>query len=136
MGKGKPIVVDGSNVAHAELSAKGEPKVSNLVSIHRALVEEGYDPIIIVDATLRHIVDDPRQLEGLLDNQVFRQSPAGTEADYFVLETADRNGGLVVSNDEFETYRDAYPWIEQRRVPFMVVDGEVELYRRKLEGDR
>jgi len=129
----KVVVVDGANVAYAELSQKGEPKVSNLIAVRRTLKQKGYEPILIVDASLRHQVDDPDQLEALIDEQVIRQAPAGTDADYFILEIAEQQGAYVVSNDEFERWQDQYPWIERRRVPFMIVKGQVELYE-KLGG--
>jgi hypothetical protein len=124
------IVVDGANVAWSEQTRDGKPKVSNIVIMRRALEEEGYDPIIIIDASLRHDVDDPDQLEGLIDGQHVRQSPAGTEADYFLLMTAGQQNSKVVSNDTFESYRDDYPWIWERRMPYMIVEGKVQLYRK------
>ena len=122
------LVVDGANVAYAELSHAGDPKVSNLVAMLDVLRQEGYEPIVIIDASLRHDVDDPEQLEALLDEYVCCQVPADTDADYFILETADRLQASVVSNDEFEEWLDDYPWIEERRVPFMIIHGQVELY--------
>jgi hypothetical protein len=124
------IVVDGANVAWSEQTRDGKPKVSNIVVMRRALEEEGYDPIIIIDASLRYDVDDPDQLEGLIDGQHVRQSPAGTEADYFLLMTAGQQNSKVVSNDTFESYRDDYPWIWERRMPYMIVEGKVQLYRK------
>ena len=133
MNTGRPIVVDGANVAYAEQSGEGQPKVSNLVAVRRALKERGYDPIIIIDASLIHDVDDPEQLEGLLDEDPdLQQAPSETDADYFVLETADRLDAEVISNDGYTRYQDEYPWIEHRRVPLMIVDGEVELYEPEL----
>jgi hypothetical protein len=126
----KLVVVDGGNVAYAELSQKGEPKVSNLIAVRRALKQKGYEPIFTVDASLRHQMDDPDQLEALIDDQVIRQAPAGTDADYFILEIAEQQDAYVVSNDEFERWRDQYPWIERRRVPLMIVKGQVELYEK------
>lgn len=128
-------VVDGANVAYIETSVKDEPRVANLVAVRRALEQRGYDPIIIVDASLRHYIDDPAQLESLLDDQAVRQSPAGVDADYFVLETADRFEGLVVSNDTFDRFRERYPWIEARRVPLMIIRGKVEFYEQRLDGN-
>lgn len=128
------LVVDGANVAYAELSHAGDPKVSNLVAMNEALQQEGYEPIVIIDASLRYDVDDPDQLEALLDDHACRQAPAGTDADYFILETADRLEAWVVSNDEFEDWLDDYPWIEERRVPFMIIRGEIELYSPYLPG--
>lgn len=127
-------VVDGANVAYLETSEEGVPRIANLVAVRQALKQRGYTPIIIVDASLRHRVDDPAQLEGLIDNQTIRQAPAGVDADYFVLETADRFDGLVISNDTFDRFRERYPWIETRRVPLMIVRGNVELYEEKLKG--
>lgn len=127
------IVVDGSNVAYAERSHGGQPKVSNLVAMRDALEARGNDPIVIVDATLRHEIDDPAQLESLFDQETVHQAPAGTDADLFVLESADRLGAPVVSNDEFEDYRERYPWIAKRRMPFMIIRGEILLYDRMKE---
>lgn len=132
----KNVLVDGANVAYAELSQDGDPKVSNLVAMCTALEGQGYEPIVIVDASLRHEVGDPEQLEGLLDNDDWRQAPAGTDADYFILETAERLDADVVSNDEFERWMDDYPWVHERRVPFMIVHGEVMVYRERLRGRR
>ncbi|MBX6342575.1 MAG: Zc3h12a-like ribonuclease, partial [Thermomicrobiaceae bacterium] len=72
MGREKVAVVDGSNVAYEEQTKGGKPKVSNLVAVRRALEERGYHPIVIVDASLHHVVDDPPQLEALLDRQEVR----------------------------------------------------------------
>jgi hypothetical protein len=127
----KRIVVDGANVAYAEKTDEGKPKVSNLAKIHDRLHEEGYDPVIIVDASLVYEVDDRQQMEGLLDKQKLRQAPAETDADYFVLRTAQDHGAQIVTNDQYEGYQDEFD-VEERRVPFMIVDGEVELYWPKL----
>lgn len=129
-------VVDASNIAYTELSAKGQPKVSNIVSVCRDLRERGYRPIVIADASLRHVVDDPAQLEALMDEQDVRQAPSGTQADYFVLQVADELGAVVVSNDGFDEYREQYPWIEERRVPLMIVGGEVMLHEPSLRQTR
>jgi hypothetical protein len=129
------ILVDGANVAWAEQTKDDKPKVSNIVAMRQTLEKEGYDPIIIIDASLRHDIDDPNQLESLIDNQHVRQSPAGSEADFFVLETAQQQNARVVSNDTFEKYRDNYDWIWERRIPFMIVEGQVQLYEKDEERD-
>ncbi len=121
-------VIDGANVAHEEKTAEGKPKVSNLVAVRRLLEEEGFDPIVIVDATLRHEIDDPQQLEALFDDQRVRQAPAGTDADLFVLQTAKEFDGLVVSNDRYDRYRNRYAGQLERLIPVMIVRGEVVVY--------
>lgn len=129
------IVVDGANVAWEEQTKDDKPKVSNIIAMRQALEKAGYDPLIIIDASLRHDIDDPKQLESLIDDQHIRQSPAGTEADYFVLQIAKQQDAQVVSNDMFEKYRDDHDWIWERRMPFMIVDGAVQLYERDEEKD-
>ena len=124
----RTAVVDGANVAFLERTRDDKPKVSNIVAVCQALEQEGYTSIIIVDASLRHQVDDPDQLEGLFDKGVVRQAPAGTQADFFVLATADIEDALVVSNDTFEEYQRQYPWIADRRVTLMIIGGEVILH--------
>jgi hypothetical protein len=60
------IVVDGANVAYIELSAKGQPKVANLVAVRHVLEQKGYEPITFVDASLIYEIDDRPQLETLI----------------------------------------------------------------------
>jgi hypothetical protein len=38
-----------------------------------------------------------------------------------------------VSNDRYQSYRERYAWIDERRVPLMIVNGSVELYEEKLD---
>jgi hypothetical protein len=120
-------VVDGANVAYEETGPDGGPRIANLVAMRTALIDAGYDPIIVVDASLRHEIDDPAQLEALLDDNRVRQAPAGTQADRFVLTIADEHDARVVSNDLFEDHRKAHPDVEERRLPFMIVRGDVFL---------
>lgn len=125
-------VVDGANVAHAEKTRDGKPKCSNITAMRALLQKRHFKPIVIADAALRHDVDDPQQFESLVDKQTIRQAPAGVRADYFVLRTAEEEEGVVVSNDTYREFRDSFGWIEERRVPFMIVEGKVQLYQPKL----
>ena len=129
----KPIVVDGSNVAWEQQTDDGVPRVSNIVVVDRALRERGYEPLIIVDASLRHQVDDPDQLEGLIDGGRVLQAPAATEADYFVLATARQQRAAIVSNDTFEEWGDEFGEERQRRIPYMLVEDQVQLHEPSLE---
>lgn len=97
------------------------------VALRRELRERGYEPIVIVDASLRHEVDDPDQLEALIDDKSIRQAPAASAADTFILKEAEALGCLVVSNDTFDRYAERHPWIEERRVPYMIIEGRIHL---------
>lgn len=126
------IVVDGSNVAWEQPTKDGGPRVANIVAVDRALRERGYRPLIIIDASLRHQVDDPDQLEGLIDGGRLDQAPAGTEADYFVLLTARQHDAPIVSNDMFEDWADEFEDERRRRVPYMLVGERVQLHEPSL----
>lgn len=129
----KVAIVDGANVAHIEVTAKGNPKVTNLIAVRQVLVERGYEPIIIVDAALRHRIDDADHLEALINKQQVRQAPAGTDADYFVIKIADEENAVIISNDQYNDYLEEHPWVADRRIPLMIVHGSVELYEPATE---
>jgi hypothetical protein len=129
MSKGREVVViDGANVAYEERSAGGKPKLSNLLKVKRELEGRGFEAVIIVDASLKYDIDDPTQLETLIRSQRVRQVPAGTDADYFIIQFADQLDARVVTNDRYKGYAEQYPWVAQRRMPYMIVKGEVVLY--------
>ncbi len=124
----KTVVIDGANVAYEERSAGGKPKLSNLLKVRRELEERGQEAVIIVDASLKYDIDDQEQLEKLIRSQQVRQVPAGTDADYFIIQFAHELDALVVTNDRYKDYTAQYPWISERRLPYMIVKGEVVLY--------
>jgi hypothetical protein len=130
----RTVVIDGSNVAHAELSQAGAPKVYNIVAVRDVVTTQGYRPIVIVDAALRHQIDDPDQLEVLIRKRLVRQAPSRTSADFFILKTAEQQNARIVSNDQFVPYKEHFPWIEKRRLPLMIVDGNVQLYNKEMDG--
>jgi len=127
------VVVDGSNVAYAE-EAKGA-RLENIRVVCRKLQEEGYEPVVLVDAKLRHTIDDTEAYEELVDNGMIRQAPAGTDADYFILSFAREFDARVVSNDRFRDHQDSYADVIERVIRFMVVDHEVVLEKRGQRRD-
>lgn len=121
-------VVDGSNVAHAVEGAG--PRLEHIRAVCRKLEAEGYRPVVLVDARLRHMIDDPEGYEALVGEGRIRQAPAGTDADYFILAFAREFDARVVSNDRFRDRQEAFPEVTARVIRFMVVEGEVVLERR------
>jgi hypothetical protein len=124
----KMVVIDGANVAYEERSAGGKPKLSNLLKVRRELEERGLEAVIIIDASLKYDIDDQEQLETLIQSQQVRQVPAGTDADFFIIQFADQLDALMVTNDRYRDYAERFPWIPERRLPYMIVKGEVVLY--------
>ena len=122
------VLVDGSNVAH---STEGERVwLSNIVAVCDKLREEGYEPLVLADAALRHQIDDKVEYERMIDDGLIRQAPAGTDADYFILAFARELDAPIVSNDRFRDRQRAFPDAAKRLIKYMVMKGEVVLERR------
>ena len=122
------VLVDGSNVA---FSSEGEKAVlQNILKVRDRLVAEGFEPVVVVDAALRHKIDDEVTYERLVDEGVIKQAPAGTEADYFILSFAEELDASVVSNDRFKDRIKQYPALRKRLIKYMIVQGEVVFEKR------
>ena len=129
----RTVVVDGSNVAH---STEGERvSLSNIVAVCDKLREEGYEPLVLTDAALRHQIDDRAEYERMIDAGLIRQAPAGTDADYFILAFARELDASIVSNDRFRDRQKAFPDAAMRLIKYMVMKGEVVLERRTGRRD-
>jgi len=127
------VLVDGSNVAH---SSEGEqPSLADIVAVCDKLRAEGYEPVVVVDAALRHQIDDRAAYERLVDEGHIRQAPAGTDADYFILSFARDLDASIVSNDRFRDRQKAFPEASRRLIRYMVVKGEVVFERRTGRRD-
>lgn len=125
---GRVAIIDASNVAH---STEGEaPRLENIHLVMEKLREEGFSPIPVADAALRHQIDDTRAYEQLVDDGVIKQAPAGTDADYFILSFARELDANVVSNDRFKDRIAAFPEARERVIRYMIVNREVVFERR------
>jgi len=121
-------IIDGSNVAH---STEGDVvRLENIRLVAAKLVEEGYEPVIVADAALRHQIDDKAAFEQMVDDGRIRQAPAGTDADYFILSFARELAAVVVSNDRFKDRLEAFPEARDHVVRYMIVNDEVVFERR------
>lgn len=120
-------IVDASNVAHA---GERGARLATLLAVRDELREEGFEPILVADAALRHQIDDKAGYEQLVDSGELRQAPAGTDADYFILKFAKDLGAMVVSNDRFRDGGRLADEAKRRQIRFMVMEGEVVLEKR------
>ena len=133
-GEDRPVaLVDGSNVAHS--TEGGEPRLENIVLVCRKLDDEGYEPIVVADAALRHQIDDKTEYEKRIGEGRIRQAPAGTDADYFILSFARELDAYVVSNDRFRDRAEAFPEARDRIIRFMILEDEVVFERRTKRRD-
>lgn len=124
----KVAIVDGSNVAH---STEGDSaRLENITLVCDRLREDGFEPIVVADAALRHQIDRADEYEVLVENGTIRQAPAGTDADYFILSFARELDAAVVSNDRYRDRMDAFPEARDRVIRYMIVNGEVVFEKR------
>lgn len=121
-------LVDGSNVAHS--SEGDEARLANIKLVVLKLIEEGYEPVVVADAALRHQIDDKEGYERRIEEGKIKQAPAGTDADYFLLSFARELDAVIVSNDLFRDRAEAFPEARERMIRYMIVAEEVVLERR------
>jgi hypothetical protein len=129
----RTAIVDGSNVAYSGGAEK--PSLEAIRLVASKLETEGYHPVVVVDAALRHQIDDPDGYEELVADGRIKQAPAGTDADYFILSFARELEAAIVSNDRFRDRADAFPEARERAIRFMIVEGEVVFERRNHRRD-
>jgi hypothetical protein len=123
-----PALIDGSNVAHATEGAA--PRLANILLVRDKLRAEGFVPIIVADAALRHQIDDADGYERLVDEGTIHQAPAGTDADYFLLSFAKELNAALVSNDRFRDRSRQFAAVRRRIIRYMILADEVVLERR------
>jgi hypothetical protein len=110
------------------------PRAANLGLVLGALRDSGYEDITtIVDASLKHEIDDPGLYERLGRDFPIHEVPAGTEADRFLLQELISRNVYVVSNDRYEEWKHQDPWlaknVDRFRVEFSIANGGVEFSR-------
>jgi hypothetical protein len=121
-------LVDGSNVAHS--SEGGQARLRNIELVVEKLQEDGFDPIVVADAALRHQIDEAEKYEALIDAGEIRQAPAGTDADFFILSFARELEAKIVSNDRFRDRQESFPDARDRMIRYMIVEDEVVFEKR------
>ena len=133
-GHGLKVIVDAANVAYENQNGPNDrAKIENIILMRERLEKLGYCPIFIADAALRYKVDQPERLDHMEQSGQIMQAPAGTQADYFCLATAERNKLPVISNDFYRDREREFPTaVKDLRVPFMIVDGQVILEQERL----
>jgi Zc3h12a-like ribonuclease protein len=124
------VLVDASNVAHA--TEGGEARLENIKLVQKKLRDEGFEPLIVADAALRHQIDEKNEYERLIDDGKVHQAPAGTDADFFILSFARELEARILTNDRFRDRAREFAEERDRVIRFMIVDGEVVLeYRNR-----
>lgn len=128
------ILVDVSNVAYGKNARGGKPLVSYIKRVLEHLESYPVKVVAIADATLRHKVDTPEDVEALLSGGSVQQVPAGTSADDYLWELWKRytkrgQRAYILTNDKFPNDRNAQESIVtwSPRITHFFVDDELVL---------
>ncbi len=122
-------ILDGSNIAWEEKNGSNKPKIANVESMINRLSRANFKKIITVaDAALRYQIDEQRRLDQLVKEGAIKMLPARVDGDKFILRLADEENAMIVSNDMFKEFREDAPWIDERRIPYTILEGEVYLH--------
>jgi hypothetical protein len=124
----RTVIVDGSNVAHSSEGDKAQ--LDNIRVVRDKLRDDGYEPIVVADAALRHQIDDEPGFETMVETGEIKQAPAGTDADFFILSFARELDANIVSNDRFKDRQQSFPEVRDRVIRYMIINGEVVFERR------
>ena len=123
------IVVDGSNVAWEETTNSGKPNLANIeLAIKELQANKFTDITVVADAALRYQIEDRSILDDYGKKGTIKVLPAKVAADGFILRLSIRTGALILSNDLFREFRESYAWIDERRVPYSILNGKLFLH--------
>lgn len=116
---GPDYIIDGSNIIHWDKDIV-PVSLNKVLAITRELDRQGKTYLVFFDATARHILpaSERPQLESLFSSrsQQFRQAPAGTAADEFILRQADScPHAFIITNDLYRQYSLTYPWLDSKK---------------------
>lgn len=102
------IIIDGSNVAYDNVPKGQQPRYQNIILALDYYRRKNLRAKVIVDASLRHKIDQKEAFQEALDNKLISQAPSRVEADEYILRLAlSHKDSKIVSNDDFKD------WIEK-----------------------
>jgi hypothetical protein len=123
------VILDGSNIAWEEKSLSNKPQINNIEAMINRLSRANFKKIVTVaDAALRYQIDEQKKLDKLVKDGAMKMLPARVDGDKFILRLAEEENAMIVSNDMFKEFRETAPWIDERRIPYTILDGEVYLH--------
>ena len=134
----KKIVIDGANVVQFTHNRNDEPEIKNLIPLFKWLeevnVQHRIQIEIIVDSTLRRVIDKKDQYEYLLRYGVLKQVPATTTADAFIVKMVEKYQKeiLVISNDLFRDFSELKADTSRIQYGFMILFDSFELIPLKF----
>jgi hypothetical protein len=118
-------VAHGSPGKHRE-----KPTVRNMLLMVDFLKAKGFTDITVFsDAALRHRLEETELLKDIKAQCTYRETPAETAADLFLIAFVKRHHCLIVSNDTFREWKMQDSWVAENmdyyRLSFLIKGAEV-----------
>lgn len=131
--KARSLILDGNNIV-----GRAEWKFDAIASLLERLKDAGYDFIVFFDNNIyralkeNELISDTETIKESISKAINQDeknivvTPAGVQADSFILELADQQNSAVISNDKFADFEAHYPEIlNDRLLKFEVINGSV-----------
>lgn len=126
-----PVFIDANNVAYYNFNMSEKPQLNDILTLIEYLIEKiGFSKnniYCICDPSLKYYIDKPIEFETLLKEGLIIDAPK--VADEMILGFALKHEFcFIISNDRFREYIEQLPsrkWLEDRRVPFMIIGDQV-----------
>lgn len=126
---GRPVFVDGCNVAYHQTGKK--PRVENIILMREKLLEIGFRQVFfIVSAALKHHIDDKNKFQELEHLAVLQVTPFIADDDYLLIKSAMDQGGVILSNDRFKerlSDKKIADYLKNNQVKFTFVGKDIQL---------
>ena len=121
-------VVDGANVAFETKTIDNKAKLSNILLLINKLKSLGIRNYrILCDKALQDKIDEDEDYMNLVNKNEIIETPAGSQADTFIMQYARDKDAYIISNDQFKDFYDTYgeEWIKGKRISFTIVSNEI-----------
>tara|TARA_B110000908_G_C10173896_1_gene412243 strand:- start:30 stop:1079 length:1050 start_codon:yes stop_codon:yes gene_type:complete len=129
----KSLILDGNNIV-----GRAEWKFDAIASLLGKLKDAGYDFTVFFDNNIyralkeNELISDTETIKESISKAINQDeknivvTPAGVQADSFILELADQQNSAVISNDKFTDFEAHYPEIlNDRLLKFEVINDTV-----------
>jgi len=131
------FVVDGANVALAIKTDDSKAKLSNIQLLANKLDSLGIKSyVILCDKSLQHRINDKNEYFEYVKNNEIIETPAGTQADPFILQYARKKDAYIITNDRYKDHYDRYgeAWIKEKRISFTIIDNNI-FFEKVIQSD-
>ncbi len=128
LSNGLYFVIDGSNVAREIKNKDNKGQLLHIQLLVNKLESLGAQScVILCDRSLRYEIDYKDEYEEYVKKNEIIETPAGTQADIFILKYAKNHDAYIISNDRFKDHYDTFgkSWITQKHISFTIVGDEI-----------